>query len=84
MDQTKHGAWYDALDPRQKAMVDHAVSYAYNYSHAGVPGHGAHLLIAKLADELDKVAMRPTVRPVVYDQENQCYRDIKTGVKVLP
>lgn len=48
-----HGAWYDALDPRQKAMVDHAISYAYNFSHAGVPGHGAHLLIARLAQELD-------------------------------
>ena len=49
-----HGSWYDALDPRQKAMVDHALAYAQHYSHAGVPGHGAHLLIAKLADELDK------------------------------
>lgn len=53
MDTTKHGAWYDALDPRQKAMVDHAVSYAYNFSHAGVPGHGAHLVIARLAELLD-------------------------------
>lgn len=44
-----HGPWYAMLDPRQKAMVDHALSYAYNYSHAGVPGHGAHLLIARLA-----------------------------------
>lgn len=51
--EQKHGAWYDALDPRQRAMVDHAVSYVYHFSHAGVPGHGAHLLIAKLAEMLD-------------------------------
>lgn len=53
MDTQSHGTWYDTLDPRQKAMVDHAISYQYNYSHAGVPGHGAHLLIAKLAEMLD-------------------------------
>ena len=48
-----HGTWYDTLDPRQKATVDHALHYAEHFSHAGVPGHGAHLLIAKLADLLD-------------------------------
>lgn len=53
-----HGPWYDTLDPRQKATVDHAIGYAHNYSHAGVPGHSAHLLIAKLAELLD-TATRP-------------------------
>ena len=53
MDKIEHGAWYDVLDPRQKATVDHALSYAENYSHAGVPGHSAHLLIVKLASILD-------------------------------
>lgn len=52
--QPQHGSWYALLDPRQQATVDHALSYAYNYSHAGVPGHGAHLLIAKLAELLDE------------------------------
>lgn len=53
MDQHPHGAWYDMLDPRQKATVDHALAYAKDFSHAGVPGHSAHLLIAKLAEMLD-------------------------------
>jgi len=53
MEQQTHGAWYDTLDPRQKATVDHAISYVYNFSHAGVPGHSAHLLIAKLVELLD-------------------------------
>ncbi len=50
---TQHGAWSALLDPRQKATVDHARVYARDYSHAGVPGHSAHLLIAKLAEMLD-------------------------------
>jgi len=53
METTPHGAWYAALDPRQKATIDHALSYMYNYAHAGVPGHSAHLLIAKLVELLD-------------------------------
>lgn len=52
-----HGPWYALLDPRQQATVDHAISYAKDFSHAGVPGHSAHLLIAKLAEELDKATM---------------------------
>ena len=57
MDKQEHGAWYALLDPRQQATVDHAITYALNYSHAGVPGHSAHLLIAKLATELDKATV---------------------------
>ncbi len=48
-----HGEWYDVLSPREKATIDHALKYATSYSAAGVPGHSAHLLIAKLADLLD-------------------------------
>lgn len=54
MEQPKHGTWYDTLDPRQKATIDHAVSYAKDFASAGVPGHSAHLLIAKLVEMLDK------------------------------
>jgi len=55
MEQTQsHGAWYALLSPREQATIDHAVRYAHDYSHAGVPGHSAHLLIAKLAELLDK------------------------------
>lgn len=55
MDELQHGSWYALLDPRQQATTDHAITYALNYAHAGVPGHSAHLLIAKLADLLDRV-----------------------------
>lgn len=60
MDTQSHGAWYAMLDPRQRATVDHALSYAKDFSHAGVPGHSAHLLIAKLATELDKATVGVT------------------------
>lgn len=51
-----HGAWYALLSPREQATIDHARAYAANFSHAGVPGHSAHLLIAKLAELLDRVS----------------------------
>ena len=53
MDKHEHGAWYALLSPREQATIDHALVYAQSYSHAGVPGHSAHLLIAKLALALD-------------------------------
>lgn len=49
-----HGPWYETLDPRQQLTVDHALKYAESFAGAGVPGHSAHLLIAKLADLLDE------------------------------
>ena len=54
-------AWYDALSPREQATITHARSYARAFSAAGVPGHSAHLLIAKLADLLDGAPSRPHV-----------------------
>lgn len=53
MDKQPHGAWYAMLSPREQATIDHAQSYTKDFSHAGVPGHSAHLLIAKLAEMLD-------------------------------
>ena len=50
--------WYTALSPREQATIDHARSYAAAFSAAGVPGHSAHLLIAKLADLLDGASNR--------------------------
>jgi hypothetical protein len=60
MEPITHGAWYALLSPREQATVDHALSYAAHFSHAGVPGHSAHLLIAKLASELDKATVGVT------------------------
>ena len=54
-------AWYAALSPREQATIDHAREYARSYAHAGVPGHSAHLLLAKLADLLDGAPNRPNV-----------------------
>ena len=56
-----HGEWYDALSPREQATIDHALRYTASFSHAGVPGHSAHLLIAKLADLLDGAPSRANV-----------------------
>ena len=57
MDETHAAArpneWYDALSPREQATITHARSYTRDFSAAGVPGHSAHLLIAKLSDLLD-------------------------------
>jgi len=53
--------WYAVLSPREQAAIDHARAYAKDFSAAGVPGHSAHLLIAKLADLLDGAPNRPPV-----------------------
>lgn len=53
--------WYTALSPREQATIDHARAYAKVFHAAGVPGHSAHLLIAKLADLLDGAPSRPQV-----------------------
>lgn len=57
MDTTAHGSWYALLSPREQATGDHALIYAAQFSHAGVPGHSAHLLIARLADLLDTATL---------------------------
>ncbi len=54
-------AWYALLSPREQATIDHARAYARTYSAAGVPGHSAHLLIAKLADLLDAAPSRKSM-----------------------
>ena len=59
--ETPHGPWYALLSPREQATVDHAITYAKDFAHAGVPGHSAHLLIAKLAEKLDKSEVTPNV-----------------------
>jgi len=48
--------WFTRLDPRQQDAIKHARAYAKDYSAAGAPGHGQFLLIAKLADLLDRCA----------------------------
>lgn len=54
--QTVKAAWLASLDPREQAQIDHARNYRANYTHAGAPGHGQFILIAKLADMLDETA----------------------------
>lgn len=57
MDQApSQPVWLMKLDPREQAQIKHARDYRDNYSHAGAPGHGQFLLIAKLADLLDIAA----------------------------
>lgn len=55
--------WMRSLDPRELAQVYHALSYAKDFSHAGVPGHSQHMLIAKLAGLLDKWSMPDSTPP---------------------
>lgn len=76
-----HGAYHALLSPREQATIDHALSYAEHFASAGVPGHSAHLLIAKLADELDKPPA-VVLRRVHWDEDGKCWRDIETGVSV--
>lgn len=79
MDDQPHGSWYALLSPREQATIDHALNYARDYSHAGVPGHSAHLLIAKLATLLDEAK----VQKMHWDDKEHCWRDVMTGVKVV-
>ncbi len=73
------------LDEREIAQVLHARHYAEHFAHAGAPGHGQFLLIAKLSQLLDDERAKNTprtVQKVTYDQVNACWRDIETGMKV--
>lgn len=60
MDETtqvpEEPVWFAMLSPREQETIKHARSYAKDYSAAGAPGHGQFLLIAKLADLLDRCA----------------------------
>jgi len=73
------------LDQRELAQVLHARHYAEHFAHAGAPGHGQFLLIAKLSQMLDEAwakAAPPRVQKLVRDETNNCWRDVITGVKV--
>ena len=74
--------WYTALSPREQATIDHAREYARSYAHAGVPGHSAHLLLAKLADLLDGAPQQVQWKHAHWDEASNCWRDTSTGVKV--
>lgn len=54
--QPKKAAWLTSLDPREQAQIAHARNYRANFTHAGAPGHGQFILLAKLADMLDAAA----------------------------
>lgn len=78
--------WTDNLDTREIAQIKHATAYAANYSEAGVPGHSQFMLINKLVKLLDLhytyIPEKPRVITVAWSQEEQCWRDLMTGVKV--
>lgn len=48
--------WYAKMGNRDQRTIDLARVYAAEYSEAGLVGHGLLLLIAQLADMLDKAA----------------------------
>lgn len=58
--------WKGDLSVREQVQIAHAVTYAQQWSDAGVPGHGQFVLIAKLAKKLDDLEYRiahPLVGP---------------------
>ena len=50
--------WIWKLDERERAQVYHAITYKNDHVHAGVPGHGQFMLIAKLAGLLNRLEGR--------------------------
>lgn len=50
--------WTDELDDRQQKELDFARTYAQSYHH-GTDGHSRLMLIARLAELLDRQAARP-------------------------
>lgn len=81
--------WWQQLDAREAAQVQHAVDYAERYKQAGVPGHGQFILIAKLYRQLEAAEQRAiaatgrtVVQKVAWDEKGECWRDLMTGVRV--
>jgi len=50
--------WRDQFDRRELGQLDHAVMYAEHFTHAGIPGHGQFVLIAKLVKLLEEEIAR--------------------------
>lgn len=81
--------WFGTLDARERAQLEHARDYAQRHASAGAPGHGQFLLLAKLATLLEErehallaTVRTPVVQRVAWDDQNTCWRDVMTGVKV--
>lgn len=78
--------WSDHFDQREMAQIRHAAAYADTYSAAGAPGHGQFMLINKLVKLLDLhytyIPEKPRVITVAWNDEQKCWRDLITGVKV--
>lgn len=75
----------ESLDERELLQVLHARSYADGFAKSGVPGHGQFLLIAKLSrmiDELRAIKTLPRVQQLAWYAESNCWRDLRTGVRV--
>lgn len=85
--------WWEQLDTREAAQIQHAVDYAEHYKHAGAPGHGQFILIAKLYRQLEAAEQRAhaaqgrvVVQKVSWSSNQEtgegCWRDLITGVRV--
>lgn len=81
--------WWQELDAREAAQVQHAVDYAERFKQAGVPGHGQFILIAKLYRQLEDAELRavaaqgrPVVQKVAWNEAMKSWIDLMTGVRV--
>ena len=85
-DHTGEHHWTHELTEREYAQVKHAVIYSTAHGDAGVPGHSQFMLIAKLAEMLDKyyqyIPGEPVKQTVMWDPVGKIYRDVYTGVEV--
>jgi hypothetical protein len=80
--------WSDVMDEKEKKLIQHATDYARLYPDAGVPGQAHYLLIAKMVDILvsfdyaiTQAQGKIVKQQVVWSENDQCWRDIITGVR---
>lgn len=59
--------WTDLLGERDQLTVKHATVYSDHYHAAGVPGHNQFMLIARLAEMLNRICEKTGVDvPALY------------------
>lgn len=62
--------WTDLLSERDRKTVQHATVYSDHYFEAGVPGHNQFMLIAKLAEMLNRISEKTGINiPELYNLE---------------
>ena len=50
--------WTDLLTEREQLLIRHATVYSDAFSESGAPGHNQFMLIAKLAEMLNRVSSK--------------------------